>query len=121
MSPASQAAFLTVSTPAPTLATLEPARTVEVPRERRPLTEVDAIDIWIARWLGHRRKALVCRYVCDPRRLYEIWEGVRHPAARAKALALFHERYPMLVDRGDFGNHRRIARGQDPAQLALFE
>ena len=34
------------------------------------------------------------RYGCDPRRLYEIWEGKRFPATRAKALELFEARYP---------------------------
>src|SRR5262245_39563563 len=36
----------------------------------RPLTEQDAIDIWIARWLRIRRKDILLRYGCDPRRLY---------------------------------------------------
>jgi len=93
----------------------------ELPRPRRALTEADAIDIWIARWLRLRRNDLVRRYDCDPRRLYEIWEGVRHPASRAKALALFGERHPSLVDRVDFGPHRRIARKLHPDQLGLFE
>ena len=59
------------------------------PLARRPLTEADAVAIWIARWLRIRRKDLVRRYGCDPRRLYEIWEGERFPDARAKALELF--------------------------------
>ena len=48
---------------------------------RRPLTEADAVDIWIARWLRIRRKDLVRRYGCDPRRLYEIWEETRFAGA----------------------------------------
>jgi hypothetical protein len=88
---------------------------------RKRLTEADAIDIWIARWLRVRRIDLVRRYRCDPRRLYEVWEGQRHPAARAKAIDRFRERHPQLVDRVDFGNHRRVSRLSDPAQLALFE
>jgi hypothetical protein len=51
--------------------------------ERRPLTEADAVDIWIARWLRIRRRDLVRRYACDPRRLYEIWEEARVAGARA--------------------------------------
>jgi len=89
--------------------------------ERRPLTEADAVDIWIARWLRIRRRDLVSRYGCDPRRLYEIWEEARFPGARAKAEELFAARYPFLVGRVDFGPHRRIARGPHPEQLALFE
>ncbi len=41
---------------------------------RRPLTEEDAVDIWVARWMRVPRKELLRRYACDPRRLYEIWE-----------------------------------------------
>ena len=91
------------------------------PLERRPLTEDDAVDIWIARWLNIRRSDLVRRYACDPRRLYEIWEVARFPQARDKALALFEERHPSLLDRVDFGPHRRVSRAVDRGQLSLFE
>ena len=87
----------------------------------RVLTEADAVDIWIARWLRVRRKDLVERYQCDPRRLYEVWEESRFPAARAKAITLFRERYPTLVDRIDYGRHQRISRQVHPDQLGLFE
>jgi hypothetical protein len=95
--------------------------TVPQPLARRPLTEADAVAIWIARWLRIRRSDLVRRYGCDPRRLYEIWEGERFPDARAKALELFEARYPSLLDRVDFGAHQRHARAPHPGQLALFE
>jgi hypothetical protein len=85
------------------------------------LTEKDAIDIWIAKWLRVRRRDLCERYGCDPRRLYEIWTQERFPAARDKARALFAEQHPALVDRIDFGRHRRISRNDHPDQLALFE
>jgi hypothetical protein len=100
------------------VASLEP---VPSAAPRRPLTEADAVDIWIARWLRIRRKDLVRRYACDPRRLYEIWEEARFSGARAKALELFEARYPGLLDRVDFGRHRRIERGAHPDQLMLFE
>ena len=87
----------------------------------RPLSEADAVDIWIARWLRVRRKDLCIRYNCDPRRLYEIWEGSRFPTAQAKAQAQFAERHPGIVDRVDFGRHRRFSRAIDPNQLALFD
>ena len=90
------------------------------PALRRPLTEDDAVNIWIARWLRVRQKDLVKRYACDPRRLYEIWEELRFPGARAKALALFRKRYPGLEDRIDPGAHRRIAKAAHPDQLTLF-
>lgn len=86
------------------------------------LSEAAAIDIWIARWLRIPRIAILRRYDCDPRRLYEIWEGKRFPESRERALAIFTERYPDLVDRTDFGNHRPIPRSNNhPAQLGLFE
>ena len=96
------------------LSTLPPVQ----PAAARRLTEADAIDIWIARWLRIRCKDLIARYGCDPRRLYEIWEGMRFPASRhargavspAEALALFAAQHPGLAERIDFGLHRRIPR-----------
>ena len=54
-----------------------PEAAITTPAVKRPLAEADAVDIWIARWLRVRRKELVARYACDPRRLYEIWEEKR--------------------------------------------
>lgn len=88
----------------------------------RALSEADAVDIWIARWLRIRRKDILTRYGCDPRRLYEVWEGRKHPASRSKALEIFKADYPGLLDRVDFGRHQRIPRAFDsPDQLSLFE
>ncbi len=95
-------------------------KTVPPAVARRPLTEADAVDIWIARWLRIRRKDLVLRYGCDPRRLYEIWQGERFAAARDQALELFAQRYPGLIDRIDFGPHQRQARTPHPDQLSMF-
>ena len=91
-------------------------------RAKRPLAETDAVDIWIARWLRVRRKDLISRYGCDPRRLYEIWEEKRFAGSRDKAQALFAQRYPGLLDRTDFGRHRRIPRSV-PSELqpGLFD
>jgi hypothetical protein len=87
-----------------------------------PLCEQDAIDIWIARWLRVRRKDILMRYGCDPRRLYEIWEQQRFVGSRDKALACFRARYPGLTDRVDFGPHRRVPRRAPPdLQPSLFE
>lgn len=98
-----------------------PQKDVIRPR-KRSLSEQDAIDIWIARWLRIRRKDIIQRYGCDPRRIYEIWEGVKHPAARSKALDRFREEYPTLMDRVDFGSHQRIPRSEASAdQLVLFD
>jgi hypothetical protein len=83
--------------------------------------ETEAMEIWIARWHRVRRKDILARYGCDPRRLYDIWEGSRFPASREKALAEFARRWPDLVDRIDPSPHRRIPRpGPDETQLALF-
>ena len=88
----------------------------------RPLSEADAIDIWIARWLRIRRKDLLARYGCDPRRLYEIWEEKRFAGSRAKALTVFNERHPGLADRIDFGLHKRIPKAIPPElQPGLFD
>jgi hypothetical protein len=93
-----------------------------IPRPRRRLTEADAVDIWIARWLRIRRKDLIERYGCDPRRLYEIWEGKRFPDSRTKALTLFSSRHPGLAERTDCGFHRRIPRSVPPElQPELFD
>lgn len=92
------------------------------PRSRpaAPLTDKDAIDIWIARWLRVRPSELVRRYNCDPRRIYEIWEEARFPGSRSKALAVFNDRYPGLGLRKDPGPHRRISQKPGPNQMSLF-
>ncbi len=93
----------------------------DTPLRQRALTEKDAIDIWIARWLRVRQKDLLVRYNCDSRRLYEIWWGERFPTSRRKAADVFRERFPGHTDRTDFG-YRRIPRGApNPAQTDLFE
>jgi hypothetical protein len=100
-------------------------RSLAPPAHRPPqrgLTEADAVDIWIARWLRIRRKDLIDRYGCDPRRLYEIWEGKRFAGSREKALTLFAEQHPGLSERIDSGLHRRISRsGPIEGQLDLFD
>ncbi len=87
---------------------------------KRPLTEDDAIAIWIARWLKIRPSVLVKRYGCDPRRLYEIWEETRFPGSRGRALAEFRSKFPGLGDRIDPGPHRRVPITVHPDQLSLF-
>jgi hypothetical protein len=90
------------------------------PVATRPLTEDDAVDIWIARWLRVRPIDLRRRYACDPRRLYEIWEETRFPGSRARALDEFRTRFPGLEVRFDPGPHRRIPTAPHPDQLSLF-
>jgi hypothetical protein len=87
---------------------------------RRHLTMDDAVDIWLARWLRVPRKALLARYRCDPRRLYEVWEETHFIGSRAKALEKLQASYPFLVDRVDPGAHKRIPKMPHPDQLTLF-
>ena len=87
----------------------------------RRLTESDAVQIWIARWLKVRRRDLIKRYGCDPRRLYEIWAEERFSGSRAKAWTQFTAQFPQLADRVDAGLHRRVSRAVHPDQLVLFE
>ena len=96
----------------------QPFRALSAPR---PLTEADAIDIWIARWLRIRPRDLIRRYGCDPRRLYEIWQEDRFPGSRAKALDAFRARHPALSDRIDPGPHVRLSKARHPDQLSLFD
>jgi hypothetical protein len=88
---------------------------------KRALSEADAIDIWIARWLRIRPRDLIFRYGCDPRRLYEVWQEERFPGSRSKALALFVERFPDLADRIDPGPHQPLSKAAHPDQLSLFD
>lgn len=90
----------------------------------RALTEADAVEIWIARWLRIRPKDLLAKYGCDSRRLYEIWWGEKFHASRAKAEIVFRNRHPGLCERIAFG-YRRIPATAAPElerrQLRLFE
>lgn len=88
---------------------------------KRPLTEDDAVDIWIARWLRVGPTELTRRYHCDPRRLYEIWEGHKFPASRGRARKRFQARFPGLLDRTDFGPHQTISKKAGPDQMSLFD
>jgi len=81
----------------------------------RVLTEKDAVEIWIARWLRIPRKVLLARFACDSARLYEVWWGERFPGSRARAAEEFRRRYPELADRTVFG-YRRIPR-TSPVEL----
>ena len=98
-----------------------PVTAVEPTAKARRLTASDAVEIWIARWLRFRRKDILAKYGCDPRRLYEIWEEKTFPGSRQRALATFRERHPTLVDRVDLGPHRSVSRAAHPDQLALFD
>jgi hypothetical protein len=109
-----------IPTPVPTLVpTL--VQVLPPPPAVKALKEGDAIDIWISRWLRIRVTDIRRRYGCDSRRLYEVWEQTKFPAARAKAEVLFRQRYPTIVDRIDYGAHVRVSKEDSPDQLGLFE
>lgn len=99
---------------------LDHSESVAVGGGRRALTEADAVEIWIARWLRIRRKDLVARYGCDSRRLYEVWWGERFPASREKAMQLFKQRYPGRIDRTHFGYRRIPRKAASEGQMSLF-
>jgi hypothetical protein len=100
---------------------IAPDKTTAARSDSAKLKEVDAVEIWIARWLKVPPRTLIQRYGCNSRRLYEIWWGQRFPASRAKAEAEFRARYPGLVDRTSYG-YRRIPRAvSQDEQMALFE
>lgn len=101
------------------LAYLTPSSSPRIPRPA--LTEADAVEIWIARWLRIRPRDLLIRYGCDPRRLYEIWQEERFAGSRAKALDIFLSRFPALADRIDPGPHMRRPKVVHPGQLRLFD
>lgn len=90
-------------------------------QHRTVLTEADAVDIWIARWLKIRPRDLIQRYGCDPRRLYEIWQEERFAGSRDKALQQFLKQFPALSDRIDPGPHVRVSKAPHPDQLHLFD
>jgi hypothetical protein len=101
--------------------TLVPVQVSPPPPAVKALTEADAVDIWIKRWLRVPVSKIQKHYGCDSRRLYEVWESKKHPAARAKAEARFRLDYPGIVDRIDYGAHKRVSREESPDQLGLFE
>jgi hypothetical protein len=102
------------------LVPMAPDKTTAARSDSAKLKEVDAVEIWIARWLRVPPRTLVARYGCDSRRLYEVWWGERFPSSRAKAEAEFRARYPGLADRTSYG-YRRIPRARaSDDQLGFF-
>jgi hypothetical protein len=87
---------------------------------RRPLTETDAVDIWIARWLKIAAAGPVRHMRATRAGSAEIWEEARSGRPR-QGLGAFPARYPFLLDRVDFGPHRRIARRRTPTSSSCSE
>jgi len=85
-----------------------------------------AVDIWISKWLGEKKQALIAKYGENNFRFYEVWTEERNFGTRLKAWALFQQRYPDLVASVDPSPHvptRRVVSAQlsvDGDQLSLF-
>jgi hypothetical protein len=88
---------------------------------RRVLTEADAVEIWIGRWLRIRPIDLARQLRCEADQFYPIWWGKAFPGSRARAEKAFRERFPNAVDSTTF-SYRKIPVGPhaDPRQGSLF-
>ena len=95
---------------------------------KRKLTYENAIDIWLRRWLGHERHAIIRDFDQNPIRIYEIWQEEAFPGSREDAEITFRTRHPDLAKTVDFSPHkktrklvsRRSADPQEDRQGQLF-
>lgn len=95
---------------------------------KRKLTYEDAIEIWIRRWLGHERYAIICDFDQNPMRIYEVWQEEAFPGSREDAEITFRTRYPDSAKSVDFSPHRKTRKlvsrgssdGEDDRQGRLF-
>ncbi len=90
-------------------------------RQPGPLTQEDAIQIWIARAARVRIRELTLRYGIDARRLYEIWRQERFPAAREAAIERLRETEPCLAESIRLLPHVATGKTDPEDQLELFE
>ncbi len=95
---------------------------------KRKLTYEDAIEIWIRRWLGEERVAIVLEFEQNSYRVYEVWEEEAFVGSREDAEITFRTRYPALAKNVDFAPHKKTRRlisrrssdGDDERQGELF-
>ena len=95
---------------------------------KRKLNYEDAIEIWIRRWLGEEKLAIILEFEQNPYRVYEIWEEETFVGSREDAEITFRTRYPALANSVDFSPHtktrrlisRRLCNGDDDRQGDLF-
>lgn len=94
---------------------------------KRNLTPEDAIEIWILRWRGKERHAIVREFDQNPMRIYEIWQEDTFKGSREEAEIIFRTQYPELVPYTDFSPHvksrklvKRKGAEEDPRQPRFF-
>jgi hypothetical protein len=97
-------------------------------KEELMFTDVEAKEIWKARWLGEKLRSLVTRFDRDPRRFYELWQEKRNKGSRLEAFKEFQMEYPELALSVDPSPHtperkvvRKIGKPIAEQQMALFD
>ena len=88
-------------------------------------TDEQAVDIWIAKWLGTGVQALVERYKRSPFRFYEVWTEEKNTGSRLLALERLERDYPervCLVDTSAHVPKRKVIPRQtdNSRQMSLF-
>ncbi|MGS4887180.1 hypothetical protein [Roseibium sp. MB-4] len=87
------------------------------------LTEQEAINGTIERWLGAKVRDLSSKYDVDPRRWYEVWRGEAYPNARSQAYEILADKYPEIAKETDPSflkpKFKMVPRG-DSKQLDFF-
>lgn len=89
-------------------------------------TEDQAIEIWIAKWLGVPVQKLIQKYDgCNNWRFYEVFQEDQNAGSRQKAERIFFEMYPDKIGKVDTTAHvpkRKMVpiRKKDVAQGDLF-
>ena len=84
-----------------------------------------AIEVWIAKWLGTGVQALVERYKRSPFRFYEVWTEEKNIGSRLAALRQFAREHPELLEITDTSPHvqkRKVIPRQidNSGQMSLF-
>jgi len=76
----------------------------------RKLNYEDAVEIWIRRWLGEERHAIIRAFDQNPMRVYEIWQEETFIGSREDAEVTFRTRYSQLAGTTDFSPHKKARR-----------
>ncbi len=66
----------------------------------------EAIQIWILRWLGEQKQAIILRFGQNPLRVYEVWTEETHKGSREIAMKRFKKLHPKLAKTTDFSPHQ---------------
>lgn len=88
-------------------------------------TDEQAVEIWMAKWLGVGVQALVERYKRSPFRFYEVWKEEKNVGSRLVALERFAREFPERADAVDTSSHvpkRKVVPLQVDSygQMSLF-